>query len=300
MVLRRCSTTIPPKSLKKTDVFTTFEMISKFVTTKLKRNDLAGEVKAELSHLANSYCTEYKPTKITLKKHGILKKLRNNKNIIICKPDKGNGVVIMDKNVYLMRMLELLGDRSKFRKLDEDPTHKREGQLQRFLRTLKGSRYLDNSTYSKIYPSGSQCGRMYGLPKLHKVYSNAVIPPFRPVVSSIGTYNYQLAKYLSDILTPVLPIQNCFKDTFTFIEDLKKVNQDNKFKISFDVASLFTNIPLDETIDLGVDIIHDKVENFDIPKTNLKKLFHFATKQTHFSFNEGIYDQIDGVGMGSP
>ena len=291
---------IPPKSLRKTDVLTTFEMISKFTTSKLKREDMAGEIKAELSYLANTYCNQYKPSKETLKKHGILKKLRDNKNIIICRPDKGNGVVIIDKSIYIRKMLELLNDSSKFRKINEDPTRKREGQLQRFLRTLKGSRFLDDFTYSKVYPSGSQCGRLYGLPKLHKISSSSQVPPFRPVVSSIGTYNYQLAKYLSDMLTPLLPMNNCAQDTFTFLESLKQVRRDTKYMISFDVASLFTNIPLDETIDLAVNLIHQKFENFDISKTNLKKLFNFATKQSHFSFDEIIYDQIDGVTMGSP
>ena len=197
-------------------------------------------------------------------------------------------------------MLNILSDPSKFKKLDVDPTLKREGQLQRFLRSLKGSKLISSSDYEKIYPKGSKCARMYGLPKLHKVSSRLEFPPCRPVVSSIGTFNYQLAKFLSGILTPLIPNNHCAKDTFTFIDDLRKVSSSNKFMISFDVVSLFTNIPLDETIDLAIDVILEKVEGIDISRTKLKKLFIFATKQTHFSFNEVLYDQIDGVAMGSP
>ena len=234
-----------------------------------------------------------------MRKHGILKKLRNNDSIIICKPDKGNGVVIIDKNDFMNKMLDLLNDPSKFKKIDTDPTLKREGQLQRFLRNLKGSRIFDDFSYEKVYPSGSQCGRMYGLPKLHKVSSQGQIPPFRPVVSSINTYNYQLARLLSDYLTPLLPTQHCAKDTFNFIEDLKQVRRTDKFMISFDVESLFTNIPLNETIELAVDLLMDNL-NLGITKPQLRKLFVFATKQSHFSFDNVIYDQVDGVAMGSP
>ena len=195
-------------------------------------------------------------------------------------------------------MLEILSDSSKFQKLDSDPTLRREGQLQRFLRNLKGSKIFDNYSYEKVYPSGSQCGRIYGLPKLHKVSAQGQIPPFRPVVSSINTYNYQLARLLSDFLTPLLPTEHCAKDTFDFIEDLKQVRNSNKFMISFDVESLFTNIPLNETIELVVNLLMEN-HDFGIKKPQLRKLFVFATKQSHFSFSDVIYDQIDGVAMGS-
>ncbi len=290
---------IPPSRISKTDVFTSFEMISKFATTNLKKEEFAGELKAELSYLANSYHSNYRPSKETLKKHGILKKLRNNENIIICKPDKGNGVVIIDKVVYINKMLDLLNDPSKFKKLETDPTLRREGQLQRFLRNLKGSKLFDNYSYEKVYPSGSQCGRLYGLPKLHKVTFQGQTPPFRPVVSSIGTYNYQLAKMLSGLITPLLPTEHCTTDTFSFVEDLKKVGSSDKFMISFDVESLYTNIPLNETIELAVDLMWEKID-LGITKPQLRKLFVFATKQSHFAFNNSLYDQVDGVAMGSP
>ena len=49
------------------------------------------------------------------------------------------------------------------------------------------------------------------------------------------------------------------------------------FMVSYDVCSLFTNIPLDETIDLEVDIIFDNNKGMSIAKQQLKKLFVFAT-----------------------
>ena len=51
-------------------------------------------LKSELSHLANSYIHNYKPSRSALRKHGILKKLMNDMSIVILRPDKGNGVVV--------------------------------------------------------------------------------------------------------------------------------------------------------------------------------------------------------------
>ena len=70
--------------------------------------------------------------------------------------------------------------------------------------------------------------------------------------------------------------------------------------VSYDVCSLFTNIPLYETINLAVELIFKNNPEIKIKKVELKKLFLFATAQTHFMFNDKIYDQIDGVAMGSP
>ena len=71
--------------------------------------------------------------------------------------------------------------------------------------------------------------------------------------------------------------------------------------VSFDVESLFTNIPLDECIDLAVCYIkEDKTDIIKLSATELKTLLRFATAQTHFLFKGSIYDQVDGVSMGSP
>ena len=74
------------------------------------------------------------------------------------------------------------------------------------------------------------------------------------------------------------------------------------FRVSYDVASLFTNIPLSETIDLAVNALFESNTGLDLKlsKTELKELFNFATSHTHFLFNGCFYDQVDVVAMGSP
>ena len=49
------------------------------------------------------------------------------------KPNKGNGVVILDQKFYNNAIEEIISATSKFEKLDEDPTLKRKASLQRFL-----------------------------------------------------------------------------------------------------------------------------------------------------------------------
>ena len=70
---------------------------------------------------------------------------------------------------------------------------------------------------------------------------------------------------------------------------------------SLDVDSLFTNIPLEETIDICVDNLYSDNESPpNIPKHNFRNLLNIATKETFFMFNNKYYKQVDGVAMGSP
>ena len=168
------------------------------------------------------------------------------------------------------------------------------------MRELKKKQFLDDATYERIYPSGSQPSRLYGTPKVHKIKSNSAVPSFRPIVSSIGSFNYNLSRFLCDILTPFILTDYCTQDSFSFVKEVQEVSVSDYFMVSYDLCSLFTNIPLNETIDLAVDIIFDNNQSMNITKPQLKKLFVFATSQTHFLFNNEVYDQTDRVAMGSP
>ena len=57
-----------------------------------------------------------------------------------------------------------------------------------------------------------------------------------------------LAKFMTSMLDLVIPKDHCTKDSFSFCKEIKKVSSTNKFLISYDICSLFTRIPLNETI----------------------------------------------------
>ena len=70
---------------------------------------------------------------------------------------------------------------------------------------------------------------------------------------------------------------------------------------SLDVESLFTNIPLDETIDIVTEKVFEKKTKVNgISKRDFKRLLEISTKGTVFFFNGSYYKQKDGVAMGSP
>ena len=214
------------------------------------------------------------------------------------KPDKANGVFILDGKFYKNAIEEIISDTSKFEKLNEDPTLKSEASLQRFLRKVKQKSFFNESEYDKLYDSGSAPVRIYGTPKMHKFSSSDSFPKHHPTVSSIGTFDYNLARFLCGLLSPLVFNDYSCKDTF-FISQIKNGNLSKKFLLSFDVTRPFTNILLQETIDIAINFMFNHNPNLNITRKELKKNLIFATSQTHFGFNSKFYNQIDGIAMGS-
>ena len=64
-----------------------------------------------------------------LRQHHVLQNLRKNKDIIITKTGKGNGVVISHQKIYDNAIQEIISGTSKFEKVNEDPTLKRAASL---------------------------------------------------------------------------------------------------------------------------------------------------------------------------
>ena len=170
------------------------------------------------------------------------------------------------------------------------------------LRKIKDK--IPSLLYSKINPTGSVPGRFYGTTKLYKLKDNRTVEnlPLRPIISNIGTATYKLAKYLARILKPLGQSQYTIKNSKSFIKTLKKQKIPPGYqKVSFDVVSLFTNVPLEETINIIIKRIYDKNEiNTNKPKQEMKELLYLCTKNAHFTLNSKTYVQIDGVAMGSP
>ena len=138
-----------------------------------------------------------------------------------------------------------------------------------------------------IYPHAPAPPRLYGLPKIHK---EGV--PLRPIVSAIGSPTYNLAKYLTGILSPFVGVcEHHIKNSSHFVGILEKLTlEKTDIMVSLDVVSLFTRVPLTDTFKL-------LEEKFDIGTV---MLFHHTLTSTFFKYNGSFYEMADGVAMGSP
>ena len=78
--------------------------------------------------------------------------------------------------------------------------------------------------------------------------------------------------------------------------------QDSSFYVgSLDVDLLFTNIPVEETVNICTESIYDQNDSIEgLNKSEFKELLSLATKESYLIFNDILCKQIDGVAMGSP
>ena len=85
--------------------------------------------------------------------------------------------------------------------------------LMKFYKSLKSTGSLSDKHYKKIKAVGSRAGLLYGLCKVHKTIFD-VCPPFRPILSAIGTPTYKIAKFLVPILSCLTINEFSVKDFF--------------------------------------------------------------------------------------
>ena len=154
----------------------------------------------------------------------------------------------------------------------------------------------------EMRPKSARLGRSHGLPKIHKNYTN--ISSFHPIVNTTGTTHYGVGKYLSSLLNPLTLNEYSLKDSFEATQQIHSIPtelfaQGYRY-VSFDLVSLFTNVPLKNTIEIILKRVHnDQLVQTKLKKHTLKKLLLDACQKTALSCNGKIYKQTDSVSMDS-
>ncbi|XP_059066412.1 uncharacterized protein LOC131857721 [Cryptomeria japonica] len=226
-----------------------------------------------------------KPPKLNIPKAELLafNNLMHNNDLIISRADKGNATVIMSKPDYLAKMEILLSDSSSYKILSRNPCPK----ILKAVRSAISNSSLDDSTKLHLLPSKEVTPRIYGVPKIHKANI-----PLRPIVDTIGSPTYKLAAFLAKLISLLVGNSNSFiKDSNQFVQFIKDTNLDPQDTlVSFDVVSLFTKVPILDSI----EIVKLKVNE------EIASLVELCLRSTFFAFQGIIYEQVDGVAMGSP
>ena len=129
----------------------------------------------------------------------------------------------------------------------------------------------------------------------------------RPILSENETYNYPLAKWLEEKLKPLSTNAYAISDIFQFSEDIRNIPVDSDhILVSYDVTTLFTNVPAHETITILVEKAFSEnwfndTYNLNLTKDQLTELLKLATtNQLFFQLNGTLYEEVEGVAMGSP
>nr|XP_022904588.1 uncharacterized protein LOC111416729 [Onthophagus taurus] len=137
---------------------------------------------------------------------------------------------------------------------------------------------------------------LYSLTKLHKNNS-----PIRPIISSIDSSTYRICKFLIQFFKNVINFKADYAITnrYELIETLKSLHLPKNFTLlSFDVTNLYTNVPVNETLNIAKHIIEEKVDSKNVE--HIFNLLKICTEQNFCQFNDKFYQYNEGLPMGSP
>ena len=124
------------------------------------------------------------------------------------------------------------------------------------------------------------------------------IKKISPILASKDSFNYQVAVSLNNIFPPLQEHSSVLKDTFIFVKLISKIPQLNqKFLVSFDVKSLFTNIPVNFTINLIINQLFPDSSSrvYGMNKQQFCKLLNWTCNHITFQFKKKFYKQLGGM-----
>ena len=285
---------VVPKQLPVVDLVTVTETACR----SLPAND-ASELRAKVATVISKN-RNIKESNISNDEWRAIESLKKDENVMVLPADKGRVTVVLDKEEYTKKCMDLLSDQRTYKKLKSDPTAKYKRDLVELLKEIKEKFNLPQSLYKQLYPTNDQPPRFYGLPKVHKVGY-----PLRPIVSSIGTITYGCAQYLAKILSPLVgKTPYHVKNSVDFVEVIcGQTLQDDEEMRSFDVSALFTSVPVDKALDIiKARLQQDQTlkERTALSPEDIIRLLSLCLNCTYFTFQKNFYLQTHGAAMGSP
>ncbi|XP_059055428.1 uncharacterized protein LOC131849377 [Achroia grisella] len=235
--------------------------------------------------------TKLPKSNVTAEERYALECIRENENILVLKADKGNATVVMNTSDYDSKIRVLLSDTSVYKRVSYNPTARVTRRTRALIQEHRD--IFTEEEYNSLYRAKHiQTPKLYGLPKIHK--KNA---PLRPIVSQINSPTYDLAKHVAKILQPLVGKSSSFVKNSHHVTDILKSTklEPTEIMVSFDVESLFTNVPVNECM----EVVKDRLLEKDLPSQYSVLLKH-CLDAGYFLYQGEYYLQIDGVAMGSP
>jgi hypothetical protein len=190
-----------------------------------------------------------------------------------------------------------LGDSLTYEKLSYNPLDETLNKIKNELYELKGRNLiLSDRLFKILLPKNSGLGKFRILPKLHKHKFG-----IRPIINYQKNPTSNIAKFLEYLLHPfVNKFDSYLKDSQNLLQDAAKLKVNNMAKLySLDFESLYTNIKLDDALNIITEFAKDKINESYITIQGFNSILKLFFDSNIFEYNNEYYRQKVGIGMGS-
>lgn len=218
------------------------------------------------------------------------------KEVVYSHPDKGKGVVIMDKSDYMETVERHIeeGPYKIHKTRREFPVDEMQEEVKNKLLLMEREGLIESRERLALIISNPRIPRMTGLPKIHKEGNH-----IRPVVTNIDAPASKISKRLVrefKLFRP--PTSLSVKNSREIVNALEhETIYDDEEMVSFDVKALFPSI--DEK--KAVMLLKEWVSSQDISDQKAEMLcamIDIVVSQKYFQFDKKIYQQVEGVSIG--
>ena len=266
------------------------------ICQKLEKGE-AEELRAEVKNILKK-AHPPKPN-ITKEEQKAIENLRKDDTQIVLTADKGVALVVMKREEYDKKAEELLNT-TTYTTINSDSRTRYKNKLISLLKSIKTKGGMNEALYKKLYPTGAEVPKFYGLPKIHKRET-----PLRPIVSSIGAVSYATSKELARILSPLVGRSPYHvHNNQDLLEDLRSMKLGKEeCLMSFDVKALFTSVPIEPAISIIKKLLKEDPtlkQRTSMAVNHIVCLLEFCLRSTYFTFKGRFCEQQEGAAMGSP
>lgn len=221
----------------------------------------------------------------------------SEKDVFYEKSDKGNKVVVLDKEEYHRRVQKMLSE-GPYMRIQESQKNTLKNLNDELSRTLSKYCPTFNLLPSSLKFTNPRLATIYGLPKIHK--SGEARKNLRPISSSVNYPTERVAKFLvSEFSKLPKPNRRAVKNCFEFAREMNEFQlEEGEVMVSFDVSALFPSVPVDETIEL----LKNWLERSGVTREKIEAYIEWTkicVKKAFFTYENQVYTQTEGLKMGS-
>ncbi|CAG2205048.1 unnamed protein product [Mytilus edulis] len=246
----------------------------------------------------------------------IYESLKDDDSIIIKEADKGGAIIIMDTNFYKEKVMEQLNDEEYYKQITNNPDKATKKRLKKLIKDY--DQCLTEKEIAYLCDFDPKESNFYGLPKVHKsaqiqntvrdqnnVYVETFRPAdlkLRPIIAGPESLTQRLSHFIDLIIKHICPlIPSYIKDDMEFLNHIPAIVPEETLLTSFDVTSLYTNIPHDLGITAVKYWIEEKRDEIDSRfETNfILEAIKIVLEENTFYFDGKKYRQIKEIPSGA-
>ena len=210
-----------------------------------------------------------------------LRNLKADRSIVIKEADKGSGVVVWDKEDYILEASNQLGDSNVYLKLDTNPSEHLQKVIDDAISIIRERGDMDEKTLEYFLVNDPKLGRFYLLPKIHKRLNGV---PGRPIISNSGYFTENISEFLDHHLQPLAKkVPSYIKDTNHFLQKLDALEglPQDAILYTVDVVGLYPSIPHDEGLESIREALNSRGDFLNSAHHSIKFTAEYSKETIH-------------------